>query len=147
MISLDANILFYSADKTAGARHRSALQLLQDAAGPGTALTEQALFEFFYSATRKGKVPVPDAMVIVRQFAKNFVLLHPHRTTLEDALNLYARYNLSIWDARLLSTCDAHGCTHLFSEDMQDGAQYGGVTVVNPFNPANIGLIAQLLTP
>jgi hypothetical protein len=28
---------------------------------------------------------------------------------------------------------------------MQDGGQYGGVRVINPFNPSNAGTIAQLL--
>jgi predicted nucleic acid-binding protein len=44
-----------------------------------------------------------------------------------------------------LATCAAHGCDYLLSEDLQDGAQYGGVTVINPFNAANAPLIGQLL--
>ncbi len=147
MLSLDANILFYAADKAAGPRHLLAQQLLRDAAGPNAALTEQVLFEFFHAATRKGKVPVSDAAIIVRELLKNFSLLLPHRAAVEDAVGLLSRHQLSIWDARLLAVCDAHGCDHLFSEDMQDGARYGNVRVVNPFNPANAGIVTQALSP
>lgn len=37
--------------------------------------------------------------------------------------------------------------TILISEDMQDGLSIDGLTVVNPFNPANSALIDALLTP
>ncbi len=56
------------------------------------------------------------------------------------------RYQLSIWDARLLAACAAHGCTHLLSEDLQDTMRYGSVTIVNPFNPANAVVVESLLS-
>ena len=72
--------------------------------------------------------------------------MYAPQTIVEDALALQARHLLSIWDARLLAVCNAHGCDHLLSEDLRDRAQYGAVTVVNPFNPSNAGLIGQLLS-
>jgi predicted nucleic acid-binding protein len=146
MLSLDANILFYAADRNAGLRHLAAQQILHDAAGPNAVLTEQSLFEFFHSSTRKGKIPVADAMTIVREFAKHFAVIHASQNTLERALALFSQYQLSIWDARILAICEAHGCDYLLSEDMQDGARYGNVTVVNPFKPANTEILEQALT-
>jgi predicted nucleic acid-binding protein len=69
----------------------------------------------------------------------------PPQTVIEDAFALLSRHRLSIWDARLLAVCAAHGCDYLLSEDMQDGAQYGGVTVVDPFKAANAAIIEQVL--
>lgn len=146
MRSFDANILFYAADKTAGVRHPAAQQLLRNAAGPSSALTEQSLFEFFHSSTRKGKIPIAEATVIIQDLLANFILLFPHRTVVEDAVVLFSRHKLSIWDARLLAVCGAHGCDYLFSEDMQDGAQYGGVTVVDPFKMANAAIVKRALS-
>lgn len=146
MLSLDANILFYAADNTAGARHHTAKQVVDDATVTGAALSEQVLFEFSHASTRKNKITVADAGAVVRTLLQNFDLILPHDTVVEDTFALMSQHHLSIWDARLLAVCDAHGCSHLLSEDMQDGALYGGVTVVNPFNPANAAMLAIMLT-
>jgi predicted nucleic acid-binding protein len=147
MISLDANILFYAADYTAGPRHHAAKQIVNDAMAISAALSEQVLFEFFHASTRKHKITAVDAGAVVRTLLQNFALVLPHDSVVEDAFALMAQYNLSIWDACLLAVCDAHGCSHLLSEDMQDGAVYGGVTVINPFNPANAAMLGLLLNP
>ena len=84
--------------------------------------------------------------LVVRKFAQDFELMLPHPTIVDDTLILRSRYHLSIWDAHLLAVCNAHRCDHLLSEDLQDGGQYGGVTVVNPFNAANAPLIGRLLS-
>jgi predicted nucleic acid-binding protein len=146
VISLDANVLVYAIDVDAGLRHTVANDVMDKATAANTALTEQAIFEFFHAATRKGKMPFEDAATIAKNLARNFRMLQSHTKIVESALDLRARYSLNIWDARLLAVCDAYGCDHLLSEDLQDGALYGGVTVVNPFNPANAGLIGQLLS-
>jgi predicted nucleic acid-binding protein len=146
VISLDANALIYSADIDAGSRYVTAKEIMVAANRGNTALTEQSLFEFFHASTRKGKMSTQDATSVTRELARNFSLLLPYPTVIEDTFALIGRHHLSIWDARVLAVCAAHGCDHLLSEDLQDGAQYGGVTVVNPFNAANASLIGQLLS-
>lgn len=145
MISLDANILVYAADGDAGQRHAQARDTLRRASQSRAALTEQALFEFFHAATRKGKVSFEEAEATIEDLTQSFNLLLTPPTVVEDALVLRSRYRLGIWDARLLAICNVHGCSHLLSEDLQDGGRYGGVTVVNPFKPANAALVGQLL--
>jgi len=86
-----------------------------------------------------------EASTVVERFARDFSLIFPHKSVVEDALALRDRYGVSIWDARLLVVCGANGCNHLLSEDMQDGMQYGPVTIVNPFKAANVALVGQLL--
>jgi predicted nucleic acid-binding protein len=50
------------------------------------------------------------------------------------------RYHLSWWDALIVAAAQADGCTHLLSEDLQDGQQLDGVVVISPFlhTPASI---------
>jgi hypothetical protein len=43
------------------------------------------------------------------------------------------RYRLSWWDSLIVGAAQAQCCTLLLTEDMQDRAVYGGVTVRNPF--------------
>ena len=45
-----------------------------------------------------------------------------------------SRYMISYWDAAILAAPEALGAQTLFSEDLSDGQQYGGVRVVNPFS-------------
>jgi predicted nucleic acid-binding protein len=43
------------------------------------------------------------------------------------------RYQVSHWDALILETARAAGCTVVLSEDLNDEQDYGGVRVENPF--------------
>ncbi len=43
------------------------------------------------------------------------------------------RFRLSWWDSLIVSAAQVQGCALLLSEDMQDGADFGGVIVRNPF--------------
>lgn len=145
MISLDTNVLVYATDKRAGQRHITARNVVEMAKSKNTFLTEQSLVEFVNVATRKTQMPFAEIVPYVREFLINFKLILPPSTIVEDVLNLISRYNLSVWDAKMLAVCAAHGCSHLLSEDLQDGARYDGVAVVNPFNAANIALVEGLL--
>lgn len=43
------------------------------------------------------------------------------------------RFNVSYWDAAIIEAARESGCTELLSEDLSNGQDYNGVTVVNPF--------------
>jgi len=43
------------------------------------------------------------------------------------------RFGVSYWDAAILEAGRALGCDAVLSEDLSDGAGYGGVRVENPF--------------
>jgi predicted nucleic acid-binding protein len=146
LISLDTNILVYATDENGGARHRAAADIVRDAKNVPVALTEQSVIEFVNVVMRKAGRPLTDVVPYVRELLASFVLIRPTRTIIEDVFALLEAHKLSVFDARIIAVCNAHGCDHLLSEDLQDGAQYGGVTVVNPFNPTNAKLIGRLLS-
>lgn len=52
---------------------------------------------------------------------------------IERAHFLERRYKLSWWDSLIVSAAQAQACAILLTEDMQDGAEYGGVKMRNPF--------------
>ncbi len=145
MISLDTNILFYAADKNAGGRHIAAHQLVSAATRVQAGLTEQSLIELLNATMRKTKISLTEAVKIVRGYTTWFQLMVPHADVVEDTIALLGRYKLEVWDARLLAVCAAHGCDYLLSEDLQDGAVYGAVRVVNPFSSRNSALMQELL--
>jgi predicted nucleic acid-binding protein len=49
------------------------------------------------------------------------------------ALATRERYGISYWDAAILEACRSLGCDVVLSEDLNDGQDYGGVRVENPF--------------
>jgi predicted nucleic acid-binding protein len=42
-------------------------------------------------------------------------------------------FGISYWDAAIIEAARAMGCTSVLSEDLDDGQDYDGVRVVNPF--------------
>lgn len=146
MLSLDTNILVYAADIAAGHRHAAAQRLIDAASHVEAALTEQSIFEFVYVVTRKAKQSQERAFAIARALLDTFPLLTPASDIVRAGLALARTHKIGIWDARLLTVCAASGCTHLMSEDMQDGAVYNGVTVIDPFATKNAMLVKELLS-
>jgi predicted nucleic acid-binding protein len=147
MLSIDPNILIYATDKDDAARQSIAIGILASAARVETGLTEQSIVEFTNVAMRKAGMPLAAVEAIVRQWLNSFALLVPNKDVVHDTLALLARYQLSVWDARLLAVCGACGCDVLLSEDMQNNVVYNGVRVLNPFDRTNTVEIAQLLQP
>ena len=62
-----------------------------------------------------------------------FPLLLPSAGQLRLALQGWAGYGLSWFDAHLWSYAEFYGLEALYSEDFQHGRLYGSVRVINPF--------------
>jgi predicted nucleic acid-binding protein len=50
-----------------------------------------------------------------------------------SAVILRRRYEVSQWDATIPAAAAELGCAIVYSEDMNDGQDYDGIRVVNPF--------------
>jgi predicted nucleic acid-binding protein len=53
---------------------------------------------------------------------------------LRAAFAVQQTHRLSFWDALIVASAQACGATHLLTEDLQHGQQFGTLTVVNPFS-------------
>ena len=130
--SLDANILVYAADLAAGTRHERALHIL-DRAVRGIAFSRsKRLRSSFHLTTRKRIVARTEAAAQLRDWTTEFPIISA------DSGALWAALELTIDGAtclvgRLLLHGGAPGCAILLSEDMQDGARFGRVTILDPF--------------
>jgi predicted nucleic acid-binding protein len=131
--SLDANILVYAADGRAGPRHARALHILVLAARRDCVLTLQALGEFFHATMRKRMVAPHDAAAQVRDLLAIFPTAAADVDAFRTALAGAEQGRISFWDGLLVATAARAGCGYLLTEDMQDGARVGGVTMLNPF--------------
>jgi predicted nucleic acid-binding protein len=131
---LDTNILLYSISNNpaeAGKRARAIALLDAD----DNALSVQVLQEFYVQATRPTR---PDALPhdIAAGLIRTWLRFEVQENTVPvilDALKIKGRYGISYWDAAIVAAARALGCRELVSEDMDDGCDYEGTTVTNPF--------------
>lgn len=130
----DTNVLLYSVstvlEETAKARMAKALLANRD-----IALSVQVLQEFYVQATRASRtnrLTHDEAVGFIRTW-RRFLTQELSLSVLDDALALKSRFQISYWDAAILAAARAAGCTEVLSEDLNEGQDYGGVIIVNPF--------------
>lgn len=135
--TLDTNVLVYAIDLDAGERHTKAVEIVDQAAELDTILSLQALSEFFFAVTRKGKMPMEEAAAQVHDWQLVFPVVVARPDTLSRAISAAREHNLGFWDALLWATVKTAGVTVLLSEDFQDGRELDGVRFRNPFVTEN----------
>jgi predicted nucleic acid-binding protein len=131
---VDTNILMYAHDKSTGRKHTRARALLDELwLHRSGVISTQVLQELAVSLRRKAGRPL-DAK-ITREIVADYLTWHVVVNTADSilgALELEERYRISFWDALVVHAAQASGAEVLYSEDLADGQDYGGVTVVNP---------------
>ena len=138
--SLDANVLVYGVDKSDPLKHRAARRIITSAARGDCVISLQALAEFYYVVTRKGKLSAVEAREQVNTLRAIFPLALPGAGTLDRAMEAGERFRLGFWDAMLWAVVREAGVTLLLSEDFQDGQTIEGVRIVNPFARSSVEL-------
>lgn len=131
---VDTNVMFYSVS-TAPAESEKAAKARELLRSRDLALSVQVLQEFYVQATRPSR-PNPlthdEAAAFIRTW-RRFPTQDVTLSVLEDALAIKSRWQLSYWDSAIVAAARQAGCDEVLSEDMNDGQDYGGVKVVNPF--------------
>ena len=134
MILVDTDILLYavSALSEDAEKRRRARSLLTEA---DLGVSVQVLQEFYHQATRPGRparLTHDDAL----RFLEPIMRFPVQTVTMEvfrAALSIRQRFRLSYWDSAILAAARVLGCHSVYSEDMSDGQDYGGVRVIDPF--------------
>lgn len=97
-------------------------------------ISVQVVNEFLSVLLRQGRLPRETVIRLVRILMNHCELMSVTRQTVETALDLGERYQVSHWDSLIIAAALAAGCDTLFSEDLQHGQIFNGqLTVVNPF--------------
>jgi predicted nucleic acid-binding protein len=135
LVFVDTNVLVYARDSRDAAKRASArewLELLWRELRGRT--STQVLNEYYSLLTQRAKFQVSRtaAWDDVRELLK----WRPQEIdveTLTRAREVEMQYQLNWWDCLIVAAAQAQGCSLLLTEDLQDRANYGGVTVRNPF--------------
>ena len=131
---VDTNVLLYGISKAPEERDKAEIALaILDA--EDLALSVQVLQEFYVQATRPDKadrITHEQASLLMESWLRFPV----QETTVElvrASLRAKERYQISYWDAAIVEAARSLRCDLILSEDLNDGQDYGGVRIMNPF--------------
>jgi predicted nucleic acid-binding protein len=132
-VLLDSNVLVYALSDapTERGKRDAALRLI---ATEDFGTSYQVLMETWVVATRKMARPVaPEKVSAFLERILVFPCVAGTDGVYRQAFRLAARYGIHPYDAAVLAAAQELGARRVFSEDLGDGQDYDGVTVVNPF--------------
>ena len=131
---IDTNVLVYAEASDAPYKQRSALVLLQRLYEQGLGVVStQILQEYCNVALKKLQLPaqyVRSQLDLYEQF--EVVQVTP--TIIRAGLDLHQTRSVAFFDAIVLASARAAGCSVLWTEDMNAGEVVNGVRISNPFS-------------
>jgi len=132
---VDANVLVYAYDTSAGDKQVRAKALLERLWRESNGcLSVQVLQEFFVTVTKRVPKPLSldDATDRVRDLCA-WRAFAPRPEEVLAAIALHKRAKISFWDAMIVEAAHQLGCSTIWTEDLTDGQLLQGVRVRNPF--------------
>src|SRR5262245_14041392 len=133
-VFIDTNVLLYSIDEDPATQEkcqRAQQLLLSERWG----WSVQVAAEFFVNATsaeRPFRLASADAAALLETWFA-YPILHLTPDVIRAAISIHQRFQLSYWDAAILAAAKQMGCRIVYSEDLNAGQNYDGVTAINPF--------------
>jgi predicted nucleic acid-binding protein len=127
-VFFDTNILLYllSADATKADRAEAL-------AADGGVTSVQVLNEFASVAMRKLDMRLAEIREILTTIRAVCAVIPVDIETHELGLELVERHHLAVYDALIVAAALQAECTVLYTEDLQHGQKFGGLTIRNPF--------------
>ena len=131
---VDTNVLIYAvSNREADSTKQAVAQAIRRE--PDLALSGQVLQEFYYQATRlQGPAGLTheQALAFLRPLAtlpiQEITVALFHRAT-----EIKARFGSTYWDPEILAESHILGCEAVYSEDLSQQQDYGGLRVIYPF--------------
>jgi predicted nucleic acid-binding protein len=133
---LDTNIFVYTFDETAPVRQAKAREVVEMALTTHLGVVSyQVVQEFLNVAVQKFAVPLSpaDARAYLELVLAPMWHVSPSTPLYLKALEVRERSGYGFYDSLIMASALAAGCRTLYSQDLQAGWQYEGLTVVDPF--------------
>jgi predicted nucleic acid-binding protein len=131
---VDTNVLLYAISRDP-AEHDKARRANEILEAHDLGLSVQVLQEFYVQATRESRsdaISHQQAVRLIESF-RRFPVQDITSGIMLAALSSRQQFKLSYWDAAIIEASRALGCQVVLSEDLNDGQDYAGVRVANPF--------------
>lgn len=133
-VFVDTNVLIYAHDPRKPDKQQAAAAWLTRCwADGGGRISMQVLNELYANIRRVApNLSVEEARKKTRAY-RAWKPWAVDESTVDTAWSLQDRFNLSYWDALIVASAQAQGCTLLLSEDMQHELQIDKLQIINPF--------------
>jgi predicted nucleic acid-binding protein len=134
-IFVDSNVLVYCRDSAVARKQVAALNwmrhLWQTQRGR---ISVQVLNEFYLTVTAKLRpgMTKKEAREEVRDLL-SWQPLPVHPAVLVRSWDAQNKYELSFWDSMIVASAELQECKYILSEDFNEGQEFFGAKVVNPF--------------
>jgi predicted nucleic acid-binding protein len=134
----DTNILLYQYDASAPHKQFIADELVKRLLADGSlVISTQVMMEFYQVATRKYSQSITADRLhrLMAEFAAcNPIVVTPE--LIMDAVAIHRRHSFSWWDSTIIAAALEAEVDVLYSEDLQDGRDFDGLRITNPFRSA-----------
>jgi predicted nucleic acid-binding protein len=134
-VFVDTNILVYLFDAEEPAKQARAREVVSELArNSSLVVSSQVLSELYVTVTRKLAYPL-EASAALRALADLAVypVIAVDAALVLRAASRAVAEQVAYWDALILEAAVEAGAGTVYSEDLQHGHTYQGVTVVDPF--------------
>jgi predicted nucleic acid-binding protein len=131
---LDTNVLVYAYDISDPKKQRVAQALVERAVAREVVASPQVLAEFAATLLHKLSPAVrPEDVITILDALGPIKLIPPDAEVVRRAVEAHAAYGLHFYDGMIVAAAERAGCERIWSEDLNPGQKYFGVTVTNPF--------------
>jgi predicted nucleic acid-binding protein len=131
---LDTNVVVYAYDVTDPGKQRIAQELVRKALAGDFTISTQVLAEFAATLLHN-LTPPPAAQEVVAMLDAlgPIPLVIPDGEIVRRAVEARAAYGIHFYDGMIIAAAERAGSEKIFSEDLNPGQKYFGVSVMNPF--------------
>jgi predicted nucleic acid-binding protein len=132
---LDTNVLVYAYQLTDLRKQKVAQDFVKSAVAGKFVISSQVLSEFAATLLHKFSQPATaeELLAILDRLAP-IKLVTPDGDLIRRAVEVRSSYGLHFYDGMIIAAAERAGCARLWSEDFNEGQEYFGVTVANPFH-------------
>ena len=134
-VFVDTNILVYAHDLDASNKHDKAAEIVSQLwESRNGVLSTQVLQEFYVTLTRKVSSTLSklEARKLVQKYSHWHVVLNSP-SIIFQASEIEESYNLSFWDALIVSAAYSQNVPMILAEDLNHGQIIVGILIENPF--------------
>ena len=135
---IDTNVLIYAEASDEPQKQRAALALLKGLYEENLGvLSTQVLQEYCNVALKKLKL-APQYVRSQLDLYEQFEVVQVTPAIIRAGLDLHQTRSISFFDAIVLASAHASGCSIIWTEDMNAGELVNGVCITNPFAPDHL---------
>jgi predicted nucleic acid-binding protein len=131
---LDTNVLVYSYDIADRGKQEIAQNLVRRALTGDIVTSAQVLGEFAATLLHKVAPRVgPVELIVIMDALGPIPVVATDADMVRRAVEVRGRYGLHFYDSLIVAAAERAGCKTIWSEDLNSGQKYFGISVQNPF--------------